>query len=50
MVTPPMNALRLKNYAARRFAARLTSHCVGTARAYQVDPLAGALAGIANSG
>lgn len=47
MVTPLMNALRLKNYAARGFAAGLTSHGIGTARAFQVNPLAGTFAGIA---
>jgi predicted murein hydrolase (TIGR00659 family) len=47
MVTPLMNTLRLKNYAARGFAAGLTSHGIGTARAFQVDPLAGTFAGIA---
>jgi predicted murein hydrolase (TIGR00659 family) len=47
IVTPLMNALRLKNYAARGFSAGLTSHGIGTARAFQVDPLAGTFAGIA---
>jgi predicted murein hydrolase (TIGR00659 family) len=47
VVTPLMNALRLKNYAARGFAAGLASHGIGTARAFQVDPLAGTFAGIA---
>lgn len=47
VVTPLMNALGLKNYAARGFAAGLTSHGLGTARAFQVDPLAGTFAGIA---
>jgi predicted murein hydrolase (TIGR00659 family) len=47
MVTPLMNVLRLKNYAARGFAAGLTSHGIGTARAFQVNPLAGTFAGIA---
>lgn len=47
IVTPLMNALRLKNYAARGFAAGLASHGIGTARAFQVDPLAGTFAGIA---
>jgi predicted murein hydrolase (TIGR00659 family) len=47
VVTPLMNALRLRNYAARGFAAGLTSHGIGTARAFQVDPLAGTFAGIA---
>jgi len=46
IVTPLMNVLRLKNYAARGFAAGLTSHGIGTARAFQVDPLAGTFAGI----
>jgi predicted murein hydrolase (TIGR00659 family) len=47
IVTPLMNALRLRNYAARGFAAGLASHGIGTARAFQVDPLAGTFAGIA---
>jgi predicted murein hydrolase (TIGR00659 family) len=47
VVTPLMNALRLKNYAARGFAAGLASHGIGTARAFQVDPVAGTFAGIA---
>ncbi|MCW5681909.1 MAG: LrgB family protein [Xanthobacteraceae bacterium] len=47
IVTPLMNLLRLKNYAARGFAAGLVSHGIGTARAFQVNPLAGTFAGIA---
>ena len=47
VVTPLMNALGLKNYAARGFAAGLAAHGIGTARAFQVDPLAGTFAGIA---
>jgi predicted murein hydrolase (TIGR00659 family) len=47
VVTPLMNALRLKNYAARGFAAGLASHGIGTARAFQVSPIAGTFAGIA---
>ncbi|MDC7788932.1 LrgB family protein [Rhodoplanes sp. TEM] len=47
VVTPLMNALGLTNYAARGFAAGLASHGIGTARAFQVDPLAGTFAGIA---
>ncbi|RAI42492.1 LrgB family protein [Rhodoplanes roseus] len=47
IVTPLMNAIGLKNYAARGFAAGLASHGIGTARAFQVDPLAGTFAGIA---
>ena len=47
VVTPLMNALRLKNFAARGFAAGLASHGIGTARAFVVSPLAGTFAGIA---
>lgn len=47
VVTPLMNVMRMKNYAARGFAAGLTSHGIGIARAFQVDPLAGTFAGIA---
>jgi len=47
VVTPLMNVLRLKNYAARGFAAGLVSHGIGTARAFHVNPLAGTFAGIA---
>lgn len=47
VVTPLMNGLGLKNYAARGFAAGLAAHGIGTARAFQVDPLAGTFAGIA---
>ena len=47
MVTPLMNALRLTDYRARGFAAGVASHGIGTARAFQVDPVAGAFAGIA---
>ena len=47
MATPLLNALRVKNYAARGFAAGVTSHGMGTARAFQVSELAGTFAGIA---
>jgi predicted murein hydrolase (TIGR00659 family) len=47
MVTPLLNALHFKNYAARGFAAGVTSHGIGTARAFQVSELAGTFAGIA---
>ncbi len=46
-VTPLMNALRIRDYAARGFAVGLASHGIGTARAFAVDPLAGSFAGIA---
>ncbi len=47
MVTPLMNALRIRDYAARGFAVGLAAHGIGTARAFTVDPVAGAFAGIA---
>ncbi|MGE0004185.1 MAG: LrgB family protein [Parvibaculaceae bacterium] len=47
MVTPLMNALGLKDYAARGFAAGLAAHGIGTARAFTVDEVAGTFAGIA---
>ena len=47
VVTPIMNAMRIRDYAARGFAAGLAAHGIGTARAFQVDALAGAFAGIA---
>ncbi len=47
IVTPLMNLLRIKNYAARGFAAGLTSHGIGTARAFQVNEIAGTFSGLA---
>lgn len=47
IVTPLMNFLRIHDYAARGFAAGLAAHGIGTARAFQVNALAGAFAGIA---
>ena len=47
IVTPLMNALRIRDYAARGFAVGLTSHGIGTARAFAVDEIAGTFAGIA---
>jgi predicted murein hydrolase (TIGR00659 family) len=47
MVTPLMNALGIKDFRARGFAVGLASHGIGTARAFQVDPIAGTFAGIA---
>ena len=46
-VTPVMNLLRIREYEARGFAAGLAAHGIGTARAFQVDSLAGTFAGIA---
>lgn len=47
MVTPMMNLLRIKDYAARGFAVGLTSHGIGMARAFNVDQVAGTFAGVA---
>lgn len=47
IVTPLMNALRIRDYRARGFAVGLAAHGIGTARAFQVDPVAGAFAGVA---
>jgi len=47
VVTPLMNVLRVRNFAARGFAVGVTSHGIGTARAFQVSDVAGAFAGIA---
>ena len=47
MVTPLMNAMGIRDYAARGFAAGLSAHGIGTARAFVVDPVAGTFAGIA---
>jgi predicted murein hydrolase (TIGR00659 family) len=47
MVTPLMNALKITDYAARGFAVGVASHGIGTARAFQVNEIAGTFAGIA---
>lgn len=47
IVTPMMNRMGIRDYAARGFAVGLTSHGIGTARAYEVDATAGLFAGIA---
>ena len=47
IVTPLLNAIRITDMRARGFAAGLAAHGIGTARAFQVDPLAGTFAGIA---
>ena len=46
MVTPLMNALRIKDWRARGFAVGVAAHGIGTARAFQVNQTAGAFAGI----
>lgn len=47
IVTPLMNTLGIKDYAARGFAVGVASHGIGTARAFQVSEVAGAFSGIA---
>ena len=47
VVTPTMNRLGITDFRARGFAAGLASHGIGTARAFQVDEVAGVFAGIA---
>lgn len=47
VVTPLMNALKITDFRARGFAIGLASHGIGTARAFQVSPVAGTFAGIA---
>ena len=47
VVTPLMNALRIRDFAARGFAVGVASHGMGTARAFQVSEEAGTFAGIA---
>ncbi|MFN3672215.1 MAG: LrgB family protein, partial [Bosea sp. (in: a-proteobacteria)] len=47
MVTPLMALCRFTDWRAQGFAAGLAAHGIGTARAFQVNPVAGAFAGIA---
>lgn len=47
IVTPLMNRASVTDFRARGFAAGLAAHGIGTARAFQVDVVAGAFAGIA---
>jgi predicted murein hydrolase (TIGR00659 family) len=49
IVTPLMNAFGITDFRARGFAVGLVSHGIGTARAFQVDAVAGVFAGIAMS-
>jgi predicted murein hydrolase (TIGR00659 family) len=49
IVTPLMNRTGITDFRARGFAAGLAAHGVGTARAFQVDMLAGTFSGVAMS-
>lgn len=46
VVTPLLNALRVRDWRARGLATGVAAHGIGTARAFQVHPQAGAFAGI----
>jgi predicted murein hydrolase (TIGR00659 family) len=49
VVTPLMNRAGITDFRARGFAAGLAAHGIGTARAFQVDEMAGVFSGIAMS-
>jgi putative effector of murein hydrolase len=49
LVTPLMNATGITDFPARGFAAGVAAHGIGTARAFQVNEVAGAFSGIAMS-
>jgi predicted murein hydrolase (TIGR00659 family) len=49
IVTPLMNRAGIADFRARGFAAGLAAHGIGTARAFQVDAVAGVFSGIAMS-
>ncbi|MGV8986543.1 MAG: LrgB family protein [Cypionkella sp.] len=46
VATPLLNRLGLKDWRARGFAVGVAAHGIGTARALQVHPVAGAFAGL----
>jgi putative effector of murein hydrolase len=49
VVTPLMNRAGITDFRARGFAAGVAAHGIGTARAFQVDEIAGVFSGIAMS-
>jgi predicted murein hydrolase (TIGR00659 family) len=49
VVTPLMNRTGITDFRARGFAVGIAAHGIGTARAFQVDAVAGVFAGIAMS-
>jgi len=49
IVTPLMNWTGITDFRARGFAAGIAAHGIGTARAFQVDAVAGVFSGIAMS-
>lgn len=46
VVTPLLNALKVRDWRARGFAVGVAAHGIGTARAFQVNATAGAFSGI----
>lgn len=46
VATPLLNAMRISDWRARGFATGVAAHGIGTARAFQVHPTAGAFAGL----
>lgn len=46
VATPLLNLMRIRDWRARGLAAGVASHGIGTARAFQVHPTAGAFAGL----
>ena len=46
IATPLLNALGIRDWRARGFATGVAAHGIGTARAFQVHPTAGAFAGL----
>ena len=49
IVTPLMNRIGITDFRARGFAVGIAAHGIGTARAFQVDAVAGVFAGVAMS-
>jgi predicted murein hydrolase (TIGR00659 family) len=47
LATPLLNALGIRDWRARGFAAGVAAHGIGTARAFHVSELAGTFAGVA---
>ncbi|SHL07107.1 TIGR00659 family protein [Bradyrhizobium lablabi] len=47
IVTPLMNLIGITDFPARGFAVGIAAHGIGTARAFQVDAVAGTFSGIA---
>jgi predicted murein hydrolase (TIGR00659 family) len=47
LATPLLNTAGVRDWAARGLAVGMTAHGIGTARAFQVNPVAGTFAGVA---